>query len=202
MTKVTLSSQSDWRQIKRQTRQSLSAEERNRYSQRIIALIQQLPAYQQAKHVGCYWALAEEVNVTPLIKRAWADHKSVYLPVVVKRGKPLKFATFSPSTTLTRDALGIAIPDVTTSQYIMAKELDVVITPLVAFDVNGHRIGMGGGFYDRTFAFKQTNPSSKPILIGVAFDQQCVTEGITAAPWDVSLSMIITQSQLYQMDNH
>lgn len=77
-----------------------------------------------------------------------------------------------------------------------ARHLDLVITPLVGFDATGTRMGMGGGFYDRTFAFKRrTRRALRPRLIGYAFDFQNVPQ-LTRQTWDVALDAVVTESGL------
>ncbi len=75
-----------------------------------------------------------------------------------------------------------------------AQELDLVFLPLVAFDRVGHRVGMGGGYYDRTFAFVQ-QMHHKPILIGLAYEMQQV-DGLPFCTWDIPLDGVLTEKQL------
>ncbi|PID64872.1 MAG: 5-formyltetrahydrofolate cyclo-ligase, partial [Gammaproteobacteria bacterium] len=158
----------------------------------------QTDAYRQAKRIGAYLCLPEEVNVKSIIEAAWADGKSVYLPVVLDWGQVLKFAPYTPDSKLIRDRLDIEIPAVCATKYLEASALDMVVTPLVAFDEQRNRIGMGGGFYDRTFAFKaEAKPFSKPQLIGVAFETQRLPVTITANPWDICPDAIITEQRIY-----
>lgn len=178
---------------KRQARQALSDEEKQQKSQKIAEKLIQTPAYQQAQTIGAYLCMPEEVNVKTIIDTAWADGKNIYLPVVLAWKQALKFAPYTPNTLLTKDLVGINIPDVCTSNYINANELDMVITPLVAFDENRNRIGMGGGFYDKTFAFKADN-LTKPVLIGVAFEVQRVSTAIDTNPWDIRPDCIVSES--------
>ena len=77
------------------------------------------------------------------------------------------------------------------TRYIDPEKLDLVITPLVAFDTNNNRIGKGGGYYDRTFAFRRT--TRKPLLVGVAYELQRLPR-IEANTWDIRLDQIITDT--------
>jgi 5-formyltetrahydrofolate cyclo-ligase len=76
-------------------------------------------------------------------------------------------------------------------------ELDVVLAPLVVFDENRNRIGMGGGFYDRSFAMRKDAAISLPVLIGVAHELQKV-EQIIPEDWDVRLDMVVTDQAIYR----
>lgn len=182
--------QKQWRREKRQARKALDNTTRQTKSQTVCKQVIESDAYLQATCIGAYLAMPEEINVKAIIEHAWANGKSVFLPVVLDWGVPLKFAPYTPDTLLTQDCLGIDIPNVGSEHYIDATELDVVVTPLVAFDEHRNRIGMGGGFYDRTFACKKTKAT--PHLIGVAFDVQQVDGNITANEWDIRPDAIVS----------
>ncbi len=87
--------------------------------------------------------------------------------------------------------------DMATIRLLSAKHLNVIFMPLLGFDKNKCRIGMGGGFYDRALSFKkhQTNYNN-PKLYGLAFDCQQVTE-INNQPWDIPLDAVITPTKIY-----
>ncbi len=117
-----------------------------------------------------------------------------YLPKITNyRMRRMRF--FSARQGLTINSLGITEPS-EQSPSITGRELDVVLMPLVGFDRNGNRIGMGAGFYDRAFEFRNTGTSSKrPLLIGLAHHFQEI-ESIDADTWDVPLDAIITDREL------
>lgn len=196
MTDKTILAQKNWRQEKRAARKSLSSVDKHNKSRQIVQRLLATEYYQQAEHIGAYLCMPEEVNVQDIIDAAWADGKKVYLPVVLAWGEPLQFAPFTPDTVLVKDCLAIDIPDIDSSQYVCAERLDMVVTPLVAFDEQCNRIGMGGGFYDRTFAFKN-NAHSSPVLLGVAFDIQRVTSTIIVNEWDIRPDMIVSETTIY-----
>lgn len=77
---------------------------------------------------------------------------------------------------------------------IMSAQLDIVITPLVAFDLNGHRLGTGGGYYDRTFEFLHKNNVKKPRIIGLAYSAQ-QAEFIPIDPWDIQMNGVLTEKE-------
>lgn len=199
MTKVVNNvSQKSWRQCKRDARNHLSAADKTEKSRLITQTLLQSTAYQQAKYLAAYLCLPEEVNVQAVIERAWQDGKAVYLPVVMSWGKALQFAPYTADTPLCKDVLAIDIPAVAVDSYIDATQLDMVVTPLVAFDEQCNRIGMGGGFYDRTFAFKARHPQTAPTLIGVAFEVQRTDTPIDCNAWDIRPNSIISEHQVYQ----
>lgn len=189
------------RNTKRTARKNLLPEQRQTFSERIAKHFLASRAYHDATHIGAYLALPEEVSVQTIIDTAWSDRKYVYLPVVRAKGQAMSFAPYAPDTPLTKDNMHIDIPDVEPANYLSANRLDLVITPLVAFDQQCNRIGMGGGFYDRTFAFKKDNSETKPLLIGVAFEIQRVHGAIQSHAWDVTPSGIITEVRCYSADS-
>lgn len=184
------------RKDKRATRQSIPNEQKQQKSAVICQQVITHPRYQAATKISAYLAMPEEVSVVTIIKDAWENGKTVYLPVVMGWGKPLKFAPYHKDSELIPDSLGIKIPAVDSSAYIDADELDFVVTPLVAFDKNRNRIGMGGGFYDRTFAF--TEHSEQTFLAGVAFSEQQSDELINENDWDIKPTIIISDNAIFQ----
>lgn len=116
------------------------------------------PIYQHSHHIAVYWAVGGEISVEPLIERAWQAGKQCYLPVV--RHQSLIFVPYDQNTLMHKNRFGIPEP-VNCENAFAAVELDLVLTPLVAFDHQCHRIGMGGGYYDRTFAFLQAQSNTR-----------------------------------------
>ena len=80
------------------------------------------------------------------------------------------------------------------AKKILAEDLDLVITPLLAFDAKGHRLGTGGGYYDRSFAFLYSNMKKKPLMIGLAYSFQAA-ECLPTDPWDIALDGVITEEK-------
>jgi len=107
--------------------------------------------------------------------------------------KSLKFAKIGKN--FRKNRFGIKEP--ISTDIISAEQLDIIFMPLVGFDSNKNRIGMGSGFYDRTLSFKKQQQNFKnPKLIGLAFDCQQV-EQLEVQEWDVPLDVIITPSKIY-----
>lgn len=88
------------------------------------------------------------------------------------------------------------IPEPAQSRRQPPGMLDLVVVPLVGFDAACNRMGMGGGFYDRSFAYRLTRRHAGPRLVGLAFDCQQVAE-LPVAPWDVPLDVIVTESRVH-----
>ena len=144
-----------------------------------------------ADSIACYLPMRDEVDPSRIIARAWRAKKRIFCPVTDIHGG-MNFCRLRPDTLLQRNQFGILEP--VGEEQIARSGLDLVVTPLVAFDEERNRIGMGGGYFDRAFAFlKHRRNWLRPKLIGVAFDCQKVEE-IQPNPWDIRLYRIITES--------
>lgn len=147
--------------------------------------------FQRANLIASYLPAADEVDTWPLIERAWRMKKRIFAPVVEKN-RSLEFREIRPDSELQTNRFGLFEPS--RGRSIPARRLDLVFTPVVAFDNRCNRVGMGGGFFDRTFSFQATRAAfAKPKLVGLAFDCQRV-EQIPASPWDIRLFQIISES--------
>jgi len=187
---------SQQRQQLRSLRRALPAHE---YRQRAEALCRQLfrhPLFNNSRRIAVYLPVEGEVDTHSIITRAWVMGKRVYLPVLVPhRQNQLWFAPYQPDTPLVRNRFGIPEPEIVHRQRVAAYALDLVLTPLVGFDNQGNRLGMGGGFYDRTFAFLQQRQLwHKPCLVGIAYDFQQLPR-LPVKPWDVPLTAVVTDSR-------
>lgn len=137
-----------------------------------------------------------ELDTLPLIHALWQRKIKVYLPILTRyRRRPMRFAPFTLKSKLAANHFGINEPQVDKRQLIDGSRLDIVITPLVCFDAAGNRIGMGGGYYDKTFQFKRYFAHSSPKLIGWAHQCQKV-ESLARQPWDVRLDGLVTEEKL------
>ncbi|QKJ88545.1 5-formyltetrahydrofolate cyclo-ligase [Paramixta manurensis] len=149
----------------------------------------------QARHIALFLSFDGELNTRPLIAKLWQRQKQVYLPVLhpFSAGQ-LLFIRYTPDTVLSPNRLRIPEPPLDIRQLIPLDRLDVIMVPLVAFDAQGQRLGMGGGFYDRTLQNWQQHGL---LPIGLAHDCQQVNR-LPAAEWDVPLPAILTPSRLWQ----
>jgi 5-formyltetrahydrofolate cyclo-ligase len=174
----------------RAARRALSNTEQSAHARAVAQrlLTTRLPMF--ARRFALYAPNDGELDPSPLIDALIARHRLVTLPVVLPK-RLLEFYRYTPTTRLVRNRYGIAEPDSTTGQYVNPRTLDVVLLPLVGFDDAGHRLGMGGGYYDATFA----HAHCEPLLIGLAHELQRV-DGLPVAPWDVPLDAVVTESRL------
>lgn len=152
-----------------------------------------MPAYRRARHIGIYLAADGECSLQEFIHRTRNSDKYFYAPVI--EGESLRFAQLDSNSTLKPNRFGI--PEPREGRYIDSRSLNLVLTPLVAFDDLGSRLGMGGGFYDREFQFLQHRTNwLRPKLIGIGFELQHVRR-IESSPWDVRLWSAVTENRSY-----
>ena len=182
----------------RALRRAMPSAERQRAVRQLTSRVTSLKVFVNAQHIAGYLAFDGELDPALLLEHAFAMGKQVYLPVLT--GKPpaqLLFAPYRPDTVLIPNRFGIPEPEVPHAQLWPPQRLDLVLIPLVAFDGSGTRMGMGGGFYDRTFAFRR-NPVHlpKPRLLGLAYELQKFP-ALLRESWDVPLDGIATEEALY-----
>lgn len=186
------------RQQLRAERRALPLAKQQQAARQLAHRVSALRLFVHAHHLATYLAFAGEADPAPLVERAWALGKRVYLPVLGESSaRRLWFAPYQPETVLEPNRYGIPEPQVTPDHWLAPHCLDLVLVPLVAFASDGSRLGMGGGYYDRTFAFRR-NPSHlpHPRLLGLAYEFQKVAT-LPRQPWDVPLDGIATEQALY-----
>lgn len=192
---------SDRRELRMQlraARRALDQRSRGQAAQACLHNLLGLAAFRNARRVAAYLATDGELDTRALIERAWEMGKQVYLPVLLPQGENrLWFAPYTPGTRLVANRFGIPEPERAQHLRIAPLALDAVFTPLVAFDPAGHRLGMGGGFYDRSFAYLLRHRRwLRPRLIGLAYDFQ-YRDRLPAQSWDVPLHAIVTDRRIY-----
>ncbi len=179
----------------RQTRRHLSNEEQALAAEQLTTQFVSSPlsnTLTQNTRVALYLSNDGEISPNSLCEYLWQHDVDLYLPVL--DGKALRFARYTSTSKWAENRFGIKEP--VASETIDGLELDAVFLPLVGFDIEGGRLGMGGGFYDRTFEHKQAN--QPPILIGLAHDCQEVAK-LPIESWDVPLDNILTPSTFIQL---
>ncbi len=187
-------SRKELRQTLRQARRSLEPRARAEKEAAILQALSRHPHLKRLRHLALYWPGDGEVDLR-LFQTLKNPAQHSYLPVLA-RGSRLRFAPWTPQSTLRPNRFGIPEPHVQPREYLRPSQLDAVLMPLVGFDKQGNRLGMGGGFYDRSFAFRHARRRwRKPLLIGVAFELQRCTP-LPAAAWDVPLDGIVTEHGL------
>ena len=169
----------------------MTSSERAQASRRIADRFLGSRYFLRSDKIACYVSTWDEVDTSAIIERAWRAKKRIFLPVIAAHDQ-MFFRETLPGTGLSKNEFGLWEP--VDGKAIDARELDVVVTPLVVFDDQNNRIGMGSGYFDRTFAFLAgRNHWLRPKLIGVAFECQ-KAQKITGNPWDIRVFSVFTET--------
>ncbi|MGN6513279.1 MAG: 5-formyltetrahydrofolate cyclo-ligase [Lysobacteraceae bacterium] len=174
----------------RAARRALPAAERIAAAEALATRLLALPFAPPAGHVGGYWAMDGEIAL-----HAWQlrlPHGYHYCLPVLGDDERLRFAPWRPGAPLRENRFGIPEPDVAEDALVAPEGMALVVVPLVGFDARCHRLGMGGGWYDRSFAFRQGR-GAPPWLVGAGFALQRL-DALAAEPWDVGLDAVCTES--------
>ncbi|MXW73720.1 MAG: 5-formyltetrahydrofolate cyclo-ligase [Gammaproteobacteria bacterium] len=180
----------------RKRRAILSASQRDEAAEQCAQLARALPALQHARCIAAYIAHRGEISCEPIIDWALERGVTVLLPVVV--GRHMRFAPFDPSEALAQNRWGILEPEWRPGRWVSARRPNVVLLPLVAFDSGGNRLGQGGGYYDRAFAFRNASKNwRRPLLVGLGYEFQQVGQ-LYAKPTDVPVDAVITEMRIHE----
>lgn len=179
------------RRTMRATRRNLSRTEQQQAARSLKQKLNQNPSFKYARRIALYLANDGEVDTQLAIEQAWKNGQQVYLPVLdpLRKGF-LWFVEYKANSQMRNNRFGIAEPDPRFNPRIHPRFLQALGLPLVAFDSNGNRLGMGGGFYDRSFEFCRQE-GIKPKLFGLAHACQQV-ESLPVESWDIQLKTIIS----------
>lgn len=195
----------------RELRNALSAEEQETAKHALMQTLAQSSVFIRSKKVALYLTNDGELDTSQVIAYCWEKSIAVYLPVIHPFSKGhLLFLKYDRNTPMVTNRFGIKEPRLNVNSICLVHELDTIFTPLVAFDENGDRLGMGGGFYDRTLALGSHNNKLAPTLesslnknkrrfplaIGIAHDCQKV-EKVPTESWDAPISQVATPTKLY-----
>jgi len=177
------------RRTLRQQRNSLTADSRLRFNQSINQHLLNSKLLQSVSSIACYLANDGEPSLDAFIQASLQSNCSIYLPVI--DDNKLCFAAYQFGDQLSNNQFNI--PEPAKKCLIVTARLPVILVPLVGFDAKGNRLGMGGGYYDRSLDFiKQPSSQELPLLIGIAYQTQHTTE-LDAQPWDIPLDAVITE---------
>jgi len=174
-----------------ETRASLHPHQRQRADRQICAHLLRLLGERDCLDVAAFVPFRGEPDLLPAMQALSEAGRRVWLPVV--DGSTMTFRRWSPGMQMKPNRFGI--PEPADGRVTDAQRLELVLMPLVAFSPNGTRLGMGAGFYDRTFAFANTNPAAGPWMVGMAYALQQV-DSLPSQPWDVPLGAVITERGL------
>ena len=186
------STKSHYRQHLLAQRRALTAEQVQQAARRVAASVWRLPVVARSRRLALYFPVSGELDCSPVISAAWRRGREVFLPVVA--GTELRFAPFTPDSQLLHNRFGIAEPACSDREWRSAREMDVIFAPLVGFDAEGNRLGMGGGYYDRTLAFLALRANfRRPHFIGLAYAFQQIGT-VPHKKHDVQLEAVVTDT--------
>jgi 5-formyltetrahydrofolate cyclo-ligase len=175
----------------RAQRAALTPAVRMAAAEAIVTRLAALPTVSSPGYVGGYWATGGELPLHVLQMRLRADQ--IWCLPCLQPGNTLKFAPWRAGDPLVSNAFGIPEPDVAASSLLDPADLGLVLLPLLGFSRDGQRLGMGGGYYDRSFAFRRERPAP-PLLVGIGYAFQEAPE-LVAEPWDVRLDAVVTDAE-------
>ncbi len=186
----------------RTRRRQLTARERQSAAQRTARLLATSSLLRNCRRIACYFPCNGEMDLTPVMQRIWAMGKQCYLPVLDELGSDrLWFAHYRAGDPLWLNRFAIPEPRHPRHWLVKPWQLDLVLAPLVAFDPQGNRLGMGGGHYDRTLAFlRRRHCWHRPRFYGVAYEFQKVA-CLDHQPWDIPLHGVITERHIYRISS-
>lgn len=203
MTDSIMQNRAALRREMRQRRRALSIIEQKKAAEDLKSRVLAMPEFLRAKRIALYLPNDGEIDPRLLIRQARKMGKVCYLPVLQPMAENrLWFVRYDQRTPMTHNRFGIPEPRLKgfadkQRNRCRPEDLDLVLFPLVVFDKHGGRMGMGGGFYDRTFAFTRHRQFCKPALIGLAHECQRI-ERLPIASWDIPLQAVVSDQAMYR----
>ena len=186
------------RRLLRKARRRLSVSEQRDAAKALYKQLAQHPAFRRARHISLYLPVDGEIDPRLLLRAAQRRGKATYLPVLSAWPRTkMVFQRVKPGEKMKPNRFRIAEPVANGKRQRKVWALDLVLLPLVGFDEQGGRLGMGGGFYDRSLAYLQRRKKwHKPTLLGLAHECQKV-DRLPLASWDVVLQGTVTGTRWY-----
>ncbi|MGO4182314.1 5-formyltetrahydrofolate cyclo-ligase [Paenibacillus sp. TAF43_2] len=177
-------------------RNKLPVEQRRLWSE---AACTKAMAFIESHSVGAfmvYVSFRSELDLSGLIEWGWRTGREVIAPRCIAADRSMELYTLRSWDDLIPGAYGILEPNPNTAQPFKDNcELGVVFVPGLAFDLQGGRLGYGGGYYDR-FAESFQNNASKPYWLGIAFEAQLIDE-VPLEGHDLKMDGLITEKNMY-----
>ena len=182
----------------RKARRALTRAEQRRAAKGLYRQLAQHPLFRRARHVSLYLPMDGEIDPRLLLHEAQRRGKATYLPVLSAWPRTkMVFQRVRPGEALRPNRFRIPEPLISTRKQRKIWALDLILMPLVGFDDKGGRLGMGGGFYDRSLAYQSRRKTwQKPVLLGLAHECQKV-EKLAVASWDVPLQGTVSDQLWY-----
>ncbi len=188
-------SRAQLRKTLREQRRALSPIAQKKAAQHFLKQFVKSALFHRHQRIAMYLANDGELNLQPTIDYALACGKKVYLPVLNTWPQTqMAFQQVVANQVWEKNRFNIVQPKINRDLQVKPWALDLVLLPLVGFDRTGGRLGMGGGFYDRHFAYlTQRKTWRKPVLVGVAHACQELAH-IPVQSWDIPLDKVLVAS--------
>ncbi|MEQ1662031.1 MAG: 5-formyltetrahydrofolate cyclo-ligase [Thiobacillus sp.] len=185
------------RQLKA-ARKAISPTERRLAARASVRLALRFGLLLNARRIGLYLPHGAEFDAHGLLNQLLGMRRECFLPILPPHGRVMRFGRLGRTTRMTTNRYGIAEP--LDTKPLRARQLDLLLMPLVGFDDQGYRLGMGGGYYDATLAFmRHRRHWRKPRLVGLAYECQRVGS-LPHDAWDMPLDAVLTERQLYRFN--
>jgi 5-formyltetrahydrofolate cyclo-ligase len=192
------------RQHLRAGRRAIADADRRIYDSAIRASLRRLGIWQRGRRVAAFLGMPGEVDLRPCFGPAWQRGVRLYVPhIVSRRDGTMVLVPLVSGAPLRGNLFGIAEPLHGSRGRIPVRHLDTILVPLVGFDRQGHRLGMGAGYYDRALRprLDRMQPFRRPRLIGIAYSIQQV-DRLEPASWDVALDLVVTERGILRFPPH
>lgn len=198
MTEPALLPRPQLRRMLRKARRALTPSQQRQAARGLYKQLAQQPLFRRARHISLYLPTDGEIDPRVLLRAAQRRGKATYLPVLSAWPRTkMVFQRIRPGEKLIPNRFRILEPRHNLARQRKVWALDLILLPLVGFDDVGGRLGMGGGFYDRSLAYLARRKTwRKPTLLGLAHECQKV-ERLAQASWDVPLQGTVTDKAWY-----
>jgi 5-formyltetrahydrofolate cyclo-ligase len=157
-------------------------------------IFDQQSLFNTSQNFACYYPQANEFDTTAIIRNLWSAQKNCFLPITILQPPSLQFSAYCPDDELILSLHHILVP--AQPRYIMPAEIEVFLLPMLGFDLQGNRLGMGQGYYDRSLTALVQDKTKNHFILGVGYQAQLVPE-IPHQPWDVLLDGVLTEQNFY-----
>jgi 5-formyltetrahydrofolate cyclo-ligase len=187
------------RRLLRKARRALNRAEQRQAAQGLYRQLAQNPLFRRSRHVSLYLPMDGEIDPRLLLREAQRRGKKTYLPVLSAWPRTkMVFQRVKPGEKFRPNRFRIPEPRIDARKQRKIWALDLILMPLVGFDDQGGRLGMGGGFYDRSLAYQARRKAwQKPVLLGLAHECQKVGK-LAVASWDVPLQGTVSDKRWYR----
>jgi 5-formyltetrahydrofolate cyclo-ligase len=198
MTPAPTADRAQLRRQLRQARRALSAAQQRKAALGLYRQLAQHPLFRRARHIALYLPNDGEIDPCLLLAEAQRRGKCIYLPVLSAWPRTkMVFQRVRPGECFRPNRFRIPEPRACAARQRAVWALDLVLMPLVGFDAAGGRLGMGGGFYDRSLAYRARRATwRKPLLLGLAHECQKVPR-LAQASWDIPLQATVSDQAWY-----